>query len=77
MTASERTSTFALWKQRKMVALALLGFSSGLPLYLTSQVLQGWMTVAGVDLTTIGVFSLVALPYSLKFLWAPVMDRPR
>jgi PAT family beta-lactamase induction signal transducer AmpG len=58
-----------------MVALALLGFSSGLPLFLTSRVLQGWMTVAGVDLGTIGLFSLVALPYSLKFLWAPVMDR--
>jgi PAT family beta-lactamase induction signal transducer AmpG len=64
-----------VWRQRKMVALALLGFSSGLPLFLTSRVLQGWMTVAGVDLSTIGLFSLVALPYSLKFLWAPVMDR--
>src|SRR5687767_15229639 len=64
-----------VWRQRKMVVLALLGFSSGLPLFLTSRVLQGWMTVAGVDLSTIGLFSLVALPYSLKFLWAPVMDR--
>lgn len=61
--------------QRKMAAILLLGFSSGLPLYLTSQTLQAWMTVEGVDLTTIGLFSLVALPYSLKFLWAPAMDR--
>ncbi|MBW3630147.1 MAG: AmpG family muropeptide MFS transporter [Gemmatimonadetes bacterium] len=58
-----------------MAAILLLGFSSGIPLYLTSQTLQAWMTVEGVDLTTIGLFSLVSLPYSLKFLWAPVMDR--
>jgi PAT family beta-lactamase induction signal transducer AmpG len=58
-----------------MVALALLGFASGLPLYLTGRTLQAWMRVENVDLTTIGFFSLVALPYSLKWLWAPVMDR--
>jgi PAT family beta-lactamase induction signal transducer AmpG len=58
-----------------MVALLLLGFSSGLPLYLIGRTLQAWMTVEGVDLTTIGIFSLVALPYSLKFIWAPFMDR--
>ncbi|MGH7554990.1 MAG: AmpG family muropeptide MFS transporter, partial [Longimicrobiales bacterium] len=66
---------FRLWSQPKMLALALLGFSSGLPLYLTTRTLQAWMTQEGVDLTTIGMFSLVALPYSLKFLWAPLMDR--
>jgi PAT family beta-lactamase induction signal transducer AmpG len=58
-----------------MVVLALLGFSAGLPLYLTSRTLQAWMRGEGVDLTTIGLFSLVALPYSLKFVWAPLMDR--
>jgi PAT family beta-lactamase induction signal transducer AmpG len=61
--------------QRKMVILALLGFASGLPLYLTNRVLQAWMRVEQVDLATIGLFSLVALPYSLKFWWAPLMDR--
>jgi PAT family beta-lactamase induction signal transducer AmpG len=65
----------ALWRERRMVALALLGFASGLPLYLTSRTLQAWMRAEGVDLTTIGLFSLVALPYSLKWLWAPVLDR--
>ncbi|MCC7131003.1 MAG: hypothetical protein IT352_00055, partial [Gemmatimonadales bacterium] len=64
-----------VWTQRKMVNLALLGFASGLPLYLTGRTLQAWMRVEQVDLTTIGLFSLVALPYSLKFLWAPVIDR--
>jgi PAT family beta-lactamase induction signal transducer AmpG len=58
-----------------MPVLALLGFSSGLPLYLTGRALQAWMRLEGVDLTTIGLFSLAALPYSLKFVWAPLMDR--
>jgi PAT family beta-lactamase induction signal transducer AmpG len=58
-----------------MAGILVLGFSSGLPFYLTSRTLQAWMTVAGVDLTTIGLFSLAALPYSLKFLWSPVVDR--
>jgi MFS transporter, PAT family, beta-lactamase induction signal transducer AmpG len=58
-----------------MAVLVLLGFSSGLPFYLTSKTLQAWMTTAKVDLATIGFFSLVTLPYSLKFIWAPVMDR--
>lgn len=53
----------------------LLGFSSGLPLALTGGTLQAWMTVEGVDLRTIGVFTLVGLPYTLKFLWSPVLDR--
>ena len=68
-------SLLRVWGQPKMFALALLGFSSGLPLYLTGVTLQAWMTVEGVSLATVGAFSLVALPYSLKFLWAPLMDR--
>src|SRR5688500_13056855 len=58
-----------------MAALLVLGFASGLPFYLTSTTLQAWMTQANVDLTTIGLFSLVGLPYSLKFFWAPLLDR--
>lgn len=58
----------------KMAALILLGFSSGLPLFLTSKTLQAWMTVEKVDLTAIGLFSLVGVPYSLKFLWSPLLD---
>jgi MFS transporter, PAT family, beta-lactamase induction signal transducer AmpG len=60
----------------KRIALMLpLGFVSGLPLALTAGTLQAWLTVAGVDLKTIGIFTLVGLPYSIKFLWAPLMDR--
>lgn len=68
-------SPLQVFQSRKMVALLLLGISSGLPLLLTSKTLQAWMTVEGVDLKSIGLFSLVALPYSLKFLWAPILDR--
>ena len=52
-----------------------LGFASGLPLALTAGTLQAWLAVVGVDLKTIGIFTLVGLPYTLKFLWAPLMDR--
>lgn len=70
------TASLAQLLGNKRIALMLpLGFASGLPLALTSGTLQAWLTVAGVDLKTIGIFTLVGLPYSLKFLWAPVMDR--
>ncbi|HEX2602901.1 MAG TPA: AmpG family muropeptide MFS transporter [Gemmatimonadaceae bacterium] len=69
------TSPFRIFGQPKMAVLLFLGFSSGLPFYLTSKTLQAWMTTANVDLATIGFFSLVTLPYSLKFVWAPLMDR--
>jgi len=58
-----------------MLIAALMGFASGLPLLLTGSVLQAWMKDEGVDLGTIGLFALVGLPYTLKFLWAPLMDR--
>ena len=72
---TQKTSAFRIFGQPKMAILLLFGFSSGLPFYLTSKTLQAWMTTAHVDLATIGFFSLVTLPYSLKFVWAPVMDR--
>ena len=62
-------------KSRRIQVMALAGFASGLPLALTGGTLQAWMTVAGVDLRTIGIFALVGLPYTVKFLWSPVMDR--
>jgi len=62
-------------RSRKMAALLLLGFASGLPLFLTSRTLQAWMKDEQVDLGVIGWFSLIGLPYTLKFLWAPLLDR--
>ena len=58
-----------------MLVAFVMGFSCGLPLLLTLTVLQAWMKDAGVDLTVIGMMTLVGLPYTLKFLWAPVLDR--
>lgn len=55
--------------------MLLLGLSSGLPLALTGGTLQAWMTVEGVDLRTMGIFTLVGVPYTVKFLWSPLMDR--
>ncbi|GKX62358.1 AmpG family muropeptide MFS transporter [Pragia fontium] len=66
---------FKVFTQRNTAVLLLLGFASGLPLALTSGTLQAWMTVAGLDLTTIGFFSLVGQAYVFKFLWSPLMDR--
>ncbi|MBF0207142.1 MAG: AmpG family muropeptide MFS transporter [Oligoflexia bacterium] len=63
-----------LFSKRILINL-LLGFSSGLPLLLTLTALQAWMKDEGVDLKTIGLVSLIGLPYTLKFFWAPLFDR--
>ncbi|WP_257306434.1 AmpG family muropeptide MFS transporter [Geothrix campi] len=62
-------------KPRQLTTLILLGFASGLPLFLTGSTLKAWMTDEGLSLATIGLFSFVTLPYSLKVLWAPFLDR--
>jgi len=59
----------------RLFVVTLLGFASGLPLALTGQAMQAWLSVEGVDIATIGFLSLVGLPYTFKFLWAPLMDR--
>jgi PAT family beta-lactamase induction signal transducer AmpG len=58
-----------------MLVAFVMGFACGLPLLLTVSVLQAWMKDEGVDLTVIGMMALVGLPYTLKFLWAPFLDR--
>jgi PAT family beta-lactamase induction signal transducer AmpG len=60
---------------RRMLSSFMMGFSCGLPLLLTLSVLQAWMKDEGIDLTVIGLINIVGLPYTLKFLWAPLMDR--
>ncbi|AJG17653.1 MULTISPECIES: muropeptide transporter [Cupriavidus] len=64
-----------IFRNRRIGAMLTLGFASGLPLALTSGTLQAWMTVEGLDIKTIGFFSLVGQAYIFKFLWAPLMDR--
>jgi len=57
-----------------MLAMFTLGFASGFPFYIVRDVLKLWLTDANIDLGTIGLFSAVALPYTWKFVWSPVMD---
>jgi PAT family beta-lactamase induction signal transducer AmpG len=64
-----------LFASRRMAAMLALGFASGLPLALSSGTLQAWLTVEGIDLKTIGFFALAGLPYTFKFVWAPLLDR--
>jgi PAT family beta-lactamase induction signal transducer AmpG len=59
----------------RMLVAFMMGFSCGLPLLLTISLLQAWMKQEEVDLTVIGMMALVGLPYTLKFLWAPFLDR--
>ncbi|MEW6738952.1 MAG: AmpG family muropeptide MFS transporter [Nitrospirota bacterium] len=72
---SKLTPYLQVFTSRRIAAVTLLGFASGLPLALTSGTLQAWMAVDGVDIRTIGIFALVGLPYTVKFLWSPMMDR--
>ena len=64
----------AVYLQPRVLIVLLLGFSSGLPLALSGSTLLIWMRESGVDLGTIGLFALVGTPYTLKFLWAPLVD---
>ena len=73
-TAPGRPGWEVLASGRLWVA-GLMGFAGGLPLLLTLTLLQAWLSSAQVSLTTIGFLGLVALPYNLKFLWAPLLDR--
>src|SRR5260221_2732993 len=69
--------SLATYTEPRLIAVLFMGFSSGLPLALTTGTLQVWQTRAGVSLTTIGFFALVGVAYSLKFVWAPLMDQIR
>ena len=68
------TATLLVYLQRRVLIVMFLGFSSGLPLALSGSTLLIRMREAGIDLGTIGLFALVGTPYTLKFLWAPVID---
>ena len=70
-----RPSLLSVYFNRRAAALLGLGFASGLPAMLTQTTLQAWLKDMKVDLKTIGLFSVVTLPYTLKFVWAPFMDR--
>ena len=82
MTMVEKHKTnwragLAVYAQPRVLAVLFLGFSSGLPLALTGATLSAWMTDFNVDLAVIGFFALAGLPYTFKYLWAPLIDRLR
>ena len=60
---------------KRLTTVTLFGFVSGLPFALTDSTLQAWLAISNINLETIGIFSLLGLPYVLKFLWAPLLDR--
>src|SRR5471030_1711651 len=64
-----------IYREKRLVAILLMGFSSGLPLPLTFATLSYWLGEAGVSRTAIGLFVLVGFSYNYKFLWSPVLDR--
>ncbi len=67
----------AVYRDPRVLAILFLGFAEGLPLALTGATLNVWLTEEGVSRTNIGLFALVTMPYALKFLWAPLIDRMR
>src|SRR5271170_1170620 len=69
------TEFLRLYSNRRSLALFLLGIGSGLPLALSGDFLAGWLTDRGIDVATIGLLGLAALPYALKVFWSPLVDR--
>ena len=64
-----------VFTQRRMALMLVMGFSSGLPIALAISTLQAWIASEGMDIKTVGAFTLVQLPYQFKFLWSPIIDR--
>lgn len=75
MSEKQGGGFFASVLNLRMLTCIAIGFSSGLPLYLLIQFVPAWLRESGVDLSTIGLISLVLFPYTWKFLWSPLMDR--
>ena len=73
--ASESVSLRQEILSRRMLTCVFTGFSSGLPLYVLINLLPAWLRSAGIDLKAIGLFALIQLPFTWKFLWAPLLDR--
>jgi PAT family beta-lactamase induction signal transducer AmpG len=74
-TRRDWRAALAIYARPRVIGMGFLGFSSGLPFLLVFSTLSAWLTVAGVSRTTIGFFSWIGLTYSIKFFWAPVIDR--
>src|ERR1700709_2104170 len=73
--AATDSGSYRRFLHRRVVVMLALGFSSGLPLLLVLGTFSARLAFSNIDVKTIGLFSYLALPYSLKFLWSPVIDR--
>jgi MFS transporter, PAT family, beta-lactamase induction signal transducer AmpG len=74
-TATGWLSSLAVYREPRLISVLLMGFASGLPLALTFGTLSFWLSEVGVSRTSIGLFALVGISYSMKFLWSPAIDR--
>src|SRR6266446_9920040 len=74
MSAAKTRLAHALFNRRMLICI-FTGFSSGLPLWLLINLLPAWLRSEHVDLTSIGLFALMQLPYTWKFMWSPLLDR--
>lgn len=77
MTVEKKASLWDAFTSWRLGAVTLLSLSSGLPLGLVITAVPAWLAVAGVDIKTIGLITLVQLPYGFKFVWSPLLDRLR
>ncbi|HYR42972.1 MAG TPA: hypothetical protein VER98_08115, partial [Terriglobia bacterium] len=75
VVAEQKESVWEALRNWRMLVNLFFGLSSGLPLLMIGSTLQAWMTDEKVNLGVVGLFSLVGMPYTFKFVWAPIMDR--
>src|SRR5580692_7273311 len=69
------SAALGVYRQPRVLSMLCLGFSAGLPFYLVFQTLSAWLRQSGINLSTIGMLSWVGIVYSIKILWAPIVDR--
>ncbi len=75
LTAHEDHPSWHAFLNKRMLICVFFGFTSGLPLFTLCNLLQAWFTTAHVNVKEIGLFALIGLPYTWKFVWSPLMDR--
>ena len=74
-TAAGWLSALSIYREARVLAMLFLGFSAGLPFYLVYSTLSAWLRQAGIQRSTIGMLAWVGILFSVKILWAPIIDR--
>ena len=65
---------FRIYYSKKILLIFFMGIASGIPLYMVLSTLFIWLTRENIDISTVGLFALTQIPWSLKFVWAPIVD---